>query len=95
MADKGLKSRIGGSGATRTIVQLVIASIIVGAIFRFIGLGPREFWEGVFDAFNGLVRALGESFGEIVGNLIAYLLIGAAVVVPMRMGCRKLAEMEI
>ena len=92
MPDRDLKNRVLGGSPTRTVIQLVVASIVVGAIFSFLGLGPREFWEGLFDAFQGLIRTLGESFGEIVGNLIAYLLIGAAVVVPIWLVSRLLSK---
>lgn len=68
---------------TRTILQLVIASVIVGAIFSFLGLSPKEFWRGIFDTFRNLVELLGESIGEIAVNLLTYLLIGAAIVVPI------------
>jgi len=88
MADNDVKShdiktRIVGKSAGRTILRLVIASIIVGAIFSFIGVGPREFWRGIFETAQRLVHSLGESIGEIALTLGTYLLIGAAIVVPI------------
>ena len=70
-------------GGSRTIIQLIIASIVVGAIFSFVGISPRDFWRGIFETFRRLIAALGDSFTEIAGALVAYLLIGAAIVVPL------------
>jgi ABC-type multidrug transport system permease subunit len=70
-------------GGGRTILQLIIASIIVGAIFSFVGLSPQEFWRGIFHTFQNLITTLGDSLSEIVGTLAAYLLIGAAIVIPI------------
>ena len=78
-----IKRRIFGRSMTRTVIQLVIASILVGAIFSFLGLGALEFWEGIFNAVRDLVATLGESFGEIAINLITWLLIGGAIVIPI------------
>lgn len=83
MAEDDMKSRLFGRSATRTVIQLVVASIIVGAIFSFIGVGPREFWRGIITAIRDLVRNLGESFGEIALTLGTYLFIGAAIVIPI------------
>ena len=77
------RPRFFSGSPTRTIIQLVIASVIVGAIFSLIGVSPKEFWRGIFDTFRGLVEMLGESIGEIAVNLLPYLLIGAAIVVPI------------
>jgi len=83
MAENDWKSRFAGKGVSRTIIQLVVASVIVGAIFTFLGLSPAEFWRGIFDAVSGLVRRLGDNISEIILNLGTYLLIGAAIVVPI------------
>lgn len=72
-----------GAQPRRTAVKLIIASVIVGAFLAFWGVSPREFWSGVFDVFRGLVGWLGDSVGEIVGNLLTYLLFGAAIVIPV------------
>lgn len=77
------RQRFFSGSPTRTIIQLVIASIIVGAIFSLLGVSPKEFWRGIFETFRGLVETLGDSIGEIAVNLLTYLLIGAAIVVPI------------
>ncbi len=91
-AHNEVKSRFFGKSATRTVIQLIIASIIVGAIFSFLGLGPQEFWRGIFDGVKDLLSAIGESFGEIALNLATYLVIGAAVVVPIWLVARLLSS---
>lgn len=89
----GLKERLtGGKSATRTVLKLVIASIIVGAVFSFLGVGVREFWSGVFENARDLIGALGESFGEIALTILTYLLIGAGVVLPIWLIMRLLSS---
>ena len=83
MADDNQVSRIFSGSAGRTAIQLVIASLIVGAILSFLGLSPREFWEGIFNTIRGLVEMIGDSIGEVAINLITYLIIGAMVVIPI------------
>lgn len=92
MAEDDLKTRIAGKSIGRTAIQLVIASIIVGAIFSFLGLGAMEFWRGIFDGLKNLLSAIGESFGEIALNLITWLIIGAAIVVPIWLVARLLSS---
>ncbi len=90
MSEQPRRNRFLGDSAGRTIIRLVIASIIVGAIFSFLGLGVLDFWEGVFRTVKNIVSSLGESLGEIVTNLVTYLVIGAAVVVPIWLVMRLL-----
>lgn len=78
-----IKRRIFGVSIQRTIIQLVIASILVGAIFSFLNVGALDFWEGVFSGVRNIVQAIGDSFGEVIVNLITYLLLGGAVVIPI------------
>lgn len=82
-SNPGFMERLFGGGATRTVIQLVIASILVGAIFSFLGLGALEFWNGIFTAVKNLVETFGESLSEIAINLITWLLIGGAIVLPI------------
>ncbi len=87
MADNDLSRDLGrrviGPQPRRTAIKLMIASVIVGAFLAFWGVSPREFWSGVFDFFSGVLGWLGDSVGEIVGNLLTYLLFGAAIVIPV------------
>lgn len=86
-----LTDRVTGGQPRRTIIQLVIASIVVGAFLAFWGVSPAEFWSGVFDFFKGLLGWLGDSVGEILLNLATYLLFGAAIVVPIWLVMRVVA----
>lgn len=83
MADQPLEKRIMGASPRRTAVQLVIASVVVGAFLAFWGVSPAEFWRGAFEFFRGIFSWLGNSVGEIVGNLLTYLFFGAAIVIPI------------
>ncbi len=91
MADDDLKTRLVGKSVSRTVIQLVVISIIVGAFFSFIGLGPREFWRGLFHGLKDILGTLGENVSEIVLTLFTYLLIGAAIVVPIWLITRLLS----
>jgi hypothetical protein len=90
MNDEPIKTRFAGSNPRRTAVQLVIASVFVGAFLAFWGISPAEFWRGIFDFLRGIVGWLGDSLGEIVVNLLTYLLFGAAIVVPVWLISRAL-----
>lgn len=83
MADSELKRKLFGRDASRTVVKLVIASLVVGGALAMLGVSPIGFWRSVFDGVRNLLSALGESVGEIVVNLATYLLFGALIVVPV------------
>jgi len=83
MSEDPQKFRIAGSNPRRTVIQLVIASVIVGAFLAFWGVSPADFWRGAFNFFKGIISWLGDSVSEIVVNLGTYLLFGAAIVVPI------------
>ena len=91
MTDAPLKTRFAGRNPRRTIIQLVIASVIVGAFLAFWGVSPGEFWRGIFDFLKSILGWLGDSVGEIVVNLLTYLLFGAAIVVPIWLISRALS----
>ena len=83
MADEDLKSRFMGKSPGRTIIQLVVASIFVGAALALFDISPLNFWRGLFDGVKDLLSVIGDSFGEIIGNLATYLFLGAAIVIPI------------
>lgn len=86
-----LKTRILGRNAGSTILKLVVASIIVGAVFSFFGLSAREFWRGIFSGTRSVLAAIGDNVGDVAMTLGAYLLIGAAVVAPIWIIARLLS----
>lgn len=92
MSENNLKNRLTRGNAGKTILQLVIASIIVGALFSFLGIGPRDFWRGVFRNVQNIVGALGENISEVLLTLSTYFLIGAAVVIPIWLIARLLSS---
>ncbi|MCB2096287.1 MAG: DUF6460 domain-containing protein [Parvularculaceae bacterium] len=83
MSEDPSKFRLAGANPRRTVIQLVIASVVVGAFLAFWGVSPADFWRGAFNFFKGIIGWLGDSVSEIVVNLITYLLFGAAIVVPI------------
>ena len=91
MAEDDLKSRMVGRRPARTVLQLVVASIFVGAALALFDISPIRFWRGLFDGVKSLISAIGESFGEIVVNLATYFLLGAAIVVPVWLILRLLS----
>ncbi len=92
MADEPIRQRLAGRNPRRTAIQLIVASVVVGAFLAFWGVSPAEFWRGIFDFIRGIVGWLGDSVGEIVVNLITYLLFGAAIVVPVWIIARVLGR---
>lgn len=92
MSDQDLKTRLTRGNTGRTILQLVIASVIVGAVFSFMGIGPREFWRGIFRNVKNILGSLGENVSEIILTLGTYFLIGAAIVIPIWLVARLLSS---
>ncbi len=92
MSGPSIKDRLTGGGTGRTILKLIIASIIVGAVFSFLGIGVREFWSGIFDNVRDVIGVLGENIGEVALTLITYLVIGAGIVIPIWLIARLLSS---
>ena len=92
MSENKWKERLTRGNGTGTVVKLVIASIIVGAVFSFLGIGVREFWSGVFDNVKDVASMLGENVGEVALTLLTYLLIGAGIVIPIWFVARLLSS---
>ena len=62
-----------------TLVKLLLASLVVGAVMSWLGWTPQQFWLGVRDF---VVDAF-ERADRWVGSVLSYILIGAVVVVPI------------
>lgn len=66
-----------------TIIKLVVASLVVGAILTFLGADPLEFWGGVWLAVKDGVASIPEIGWGVVLKGGQYVLVGAAVVIPI------------
>ena len=62
-----------------TLIKLLLACLVVGAVMSWLGLTPQAFWRTVRDFF---VEGL-ESARLWAGSVLGYVLIGAVVVVPI------------
>ena len=86
-----LKERIVGRDWRRTAVQLVVASIFVGAALGLVGISPGDFWGSLARAAGNLIAALGDNIGGVIFNLARYFFFGAAIVVPLWLVSRLLS----
>lgn len=91
MADD-LKTRFVGKRPGKTTLQLVIASIFVGGVLYLLEISPFDFWRGIFETVRNVVETILGSFGEIVGDLFTYLVLGAAIVIPIWLVARLLSS---
>ncbi|MBB4009380.1 DUF6460 domain-containing protein [Allorhizobium taibaishanense] len=72
-------NRFLGDSIGRTIIKLIVVSVIVGFVMRIFGIYPYDIIEGIRHFFQDIwhkgFAALGQ-FGD-------YLLLGASVVIPL------------
>ena len=72
-------NRFLGDSPGRTVVKLIVVSLVVGFAMKFFGWRPLDFLYGVrrfvVDLWHSGFAALGE-FGD-------YLVIGASIVIPL------------
>ena len=81
--DQNALTRFTGGSPMRTLVWLVVLSIVVGFVLETIGLDPFTFVRRLvtnFDRFVDWVMHLGV---DAVTNLLRYLVWGAVIVVPV------------
>jgi hypothetical protein len=67
----------------RTLVKLVVFSLLVGAVLALFGWNPIELWKGLWNTLEqGVVDIFGTGIGglALIGTLIAT---GAVIVVPL------------
>ena len=64
------------------IVNLILACLLAGPVLSTLNIDPRDILESGQDAIEWLI----EVGGEIFGWAIAYILIGAIVVIPIWLG---------
>jgi hypothetical protein len=68
----------GGSPAA-VILQLAIASVIIGVVLSFFGFNPADLYDAVM-RLSDWISSLGLDF---VKKVLRYLLLGAIIVVPL------------
>ncbi len=61
------------------IVKIILLSLVVGFIMTSIGVGPDTVWQWFIDGVDALLRLA----RHILSNGLQYILVGAAVVVPI------------
>ncbi len=91
LPDDRMKRRLLGRTPQRTVIKLVIASLIVGGVLGMLGVSPIGFWRSVFDGVKAILSTLGATVGEIALNLATYFVFGAAIVVPVWVVTRLLS----
>jgi hypothetical protein len=62
-----------------TLVRLLIACVIVGALMAFIGVTPRD----IAHSLAGLASQAVRNAAAWAGNFVSYLLLGAVIVIPV------------
>ncbi|MFO1036732.1 MAG: DUF6460 domain-containing protein [Geminicoccaceae bacterium] len=62
-----------------TVVKLLVASLLVGMVMAFTGVTPADILRWVSDGAERVVQ----NAGAWIGWAVSYVLLGAAVVVPI------------
>jgi hypothetical protein len=79
MADNNHLSRFFGGAPLSVIFRLILLSILIGVILEVLGLDP---WN-IIESLKSLVLRIWDMGFDVVRWLWRYLLLGAAVVVPI------------
>lgn len=66
-------------GLGSTIVKLLIASLLVGLVMRWMGVTPRS----LIANFGATVERMYDSLASFAGWAVDYVLVGAVIVVPI------------
>ncbi len=66
-------------GVGRTIVKLLVASLVVGLVMRWFDITPRS----LIANFGATVERLFDNLAGFAGWAIDYVLVGAVVVLPI------------
>ena len=79
--------RLLGDTVGRTIVKLVVVSLIVGAVMSVFGLAPLDVWFGLRD----FVVSVWNSGWAALGRFGDWLILGASIVIPVFILARLLS----
>jgi len=72
-------TRFLGDTPLRVAVKLLVLSLVVGVVMSVVGWSPRDIFSGIASFF----RNIWELGFEAVLNSLEYLVLGAAVVIPV------------
>ncbi|MBB4101521.1 DUF6460 domain-containing protein [Allorhizobium borbori] len=72
-------NRFLGDTPARTLVKLLLVSLVVGFVMAFLGIFPADILDGLHRFFLGLWYRGFEALGEVW----RYLALGATVVIPV------------
>jgi hypothetical protein len=78
--------RILGDSPWRVAIKLLIASLLVGIVLAALGWSPRDVYQRVLD----LIVSIWDLGFEALGRFGEYILLGAAIVVPVYIVIRLL-----
>ncbi|MGO8954886.1 MAG: DUF6460 domain-containing protein [Rhodomicrobium sp.] len=73
------KERFFGGSPAAVLLQLVIASVIIGVVLSFFGFNPNNLYDAVL-RLSDWISSLGL---DAVKRVLRYLLLGAIIVVPL------------
>ena len=72
-------NRFLGDTPLRTVVKLVLVSVVVGFVMAFMGIFPADIFSGLHQFFLGLWYRGFDALGEVW----RYLVLGASIVIPV------------
>ncbi|GAK34909.1 MULTISPECIES: DUF6460 domain-containing protein [Iodidimonas] len=72
----------------KQVLGLVLASLLVGLFLKVAGLSPMEFWQSLWNRLSAMALWSWQS----VDGLLIYVLMGAAIVVPLYILMRVLGK---
>lgn len=90
MASNSLDRFFGGP-PVRTLLWLVVLSVVIGFVLATIGLDPVTLVHRVFADFGRFVDYVLHFGSDLVGNVVRYFIYGAVVVIPIWLIARVLS----
>jgi hypothetical protein len=72
-------NQILGGSPSSVVIRLVVLSLVVGVILSVLGFSPTD----IVDSLTRLVRGIYEMGFGAVERVVRYVLLGAAIVIPV------------
>jgi hypothetical protein len=76
----------------KTLIWLVVVSIIVGFVFVTLGIDPVALVRGIFANIDGILDAIVSLASWIAAHVGHYFIVGVIIVVPLWLISRLLAS---